>query len=613
MALYTQTSVTIGDEQFKQIHSLYLRQSMEGHHALEIKIGYDWLLKAGKDPAVYAQSFLGQELRMSVGGITADITPLAFNGVVTSVTFGKESNAINGYCTVHAASPTILLDGNPHIQVFEQQSLSGIVNTVLKSASAFTGSPEINPVHSKPLKYTVQYKETSYAFLRRMAQRYGEWFFYNGQRVIFGKYSASRVNLYHQVNLIDFNVTLKAVATNQTFKAVEYRDMSDIVFSTSDSASAKLDSYTQQAKNVSDKMYNRAAVTRVSQALNGNAKEELEAVGKRQHQAHLAQMVQLTGRSESTALRLGDTISIQENFFSTADHGEFLLTGLEHFCNGKGEYYNRFEGVPLAAAAPSMDIENIPYCEAQSAQVVENFDPRGLGRVRVRFNWQSGMTPWVRLLQQHGGGDKGFHFLPEVGEEVWVEFEGGNPESPYITGTVSNGNETVKYNDSDNNLKVISTRSGHTIKLDDTMGQEFITIADRGGNIIVMDTNGQNISITAPENINISARNIQLSALEDIGVNAGYSIANNAGMDVISAAGLNILHSAGDSISQYSVNDYKLSATNITKIAAESMEVQAKNIEKSAEEVKVDSSKEEMTINSGKSVAIKSAEKSRLF
>jgi type VI secretion system secreted protein VgrG len=61
------------------------------------------------------------------------------------------------------------------------------------------------------------------------------------------------------------------------------------------------------------------------------------------------------------------------------------------------------------------------------------------------------------------------------------------------------------------------------------------------------------------------------------------------------------------------VNDYRLTATNITKIAMENMNLQAKEIEKNAEQINIESSKEEMQISAGKSVNIKSGEKSKLF
>ncbi|GAL64992.1 phage baseplate assembly protein V [Algibacter lectus] len=56
----------------------------------------------------------------------------------------------------------------------------------------------------------------------------------------------------------------------------------------------------------------------------------------------------------------------------------------------------------------------------------------------MQFPWQKPTgetTPWIRVVTPHGGGDKGFHFIPEVGEEVLIGFEGANAERPYMMGS----------------------------------------------------------------------------------------------------------------------------------------------------------------------------------
>lgn len=614
MALYTITTVTVGDAQFRQFQSLKLEQTISGHHQFEISIGYEWLSKAGANPIAAGKTLLGKEISISIQPMetTGGAQPMSFNGIVTKVSSGKENNGTNGSCILRGSGPSILLAGDPNIQSFEQQDLSAIANTVLKGCSQLQAKPVVKPLNTTPLKYIVQYRETGFDFLHRLAQRYGEWFFYNGQQLIFGQFSPQEHKLVHQVNLINFELELMIQSNNQQLSGHEYRQnqvLEDATLSKPDNT----DGYTQYVQSLSEKIYNQTAVYKVPFAFSGNAKAELDALTLRRKKGRMAQMVVISGQSKHTGLRLGDTISIHENIFSQTDHGKFMITSLVHTCNGNGEYSNSFEGIPLEAAAPEVNLDNLPYCESQSAVVTDNFDPKGLGRIRVRFNWQKGQSPWIRMVQPHGGGDKGFYFVPEVGEEVWVDFEGGNPEAPFATGVVYNGSAKTSYGDTMNNLKVIRTRSGHTIKLDDTAGGESITINDKAGNIIVMDTSGRNISITAPEHLSINARNIRIQAAENIEVNAGLNMNQLAGMNMSHAAGLNILHSAGDCLSQFTVNDYKLTATNITKIAMEAMDVQAKKIEKTAEEMKVDSSKEEMTINSGKSVAIKSAEKSKLF
>lgn len=62
-----------------------------------------------------------------------------------------------------------------------------------------------------------------------------------------------------------------------------------------------------------------------------------------------------------------------------------------------------------------------------------------------RVLWQEDKgqkTPWIRLIQPHSGSGKGFHFIPEIGEEVLVSHESQNAEKPFVMGTHYNGSET---------------------------------------------------------------------------------------------------------------------------------------------------------------------------
>lgn len=607
MTLYTTTTVSIGEHQFGQFQFLHLKQSMKGHHEFELGIGYDWLSRHGPNPLIAGKSFLGKEINICIQAIepTLNFKPLLFNGIITSVSSGKEKNGTTGSCTLRGNSPTILLSGNPHMQSYEQLALSSIVNTVFKNCYPLTVNPQVNPALTHPLKYIVQYKETGFEFLQRLSQRYGEHFFYNGQQIIFGQYIPQKTSLTHQADLVDFQLECKILPGNQLLHTYEYRLQQVIEEETGSQVFSTHNNYSQQVHSLSNKFYHHAASYKVPYAFSSNARAELSTLARQYQKAGISKMVFIKGSSRNTGLQPGNIISIQERLLSREDHGEFILTKLEHHCDGNGDYYNTFEGIPSDVATPQMHLNNTPQCEAQSAVVTDNHDPKGLGRIRVKFNWQNGATPWIRLHQPHGGANKGFYFIPEINEEVWVDFEGGNPEAPFATGCTSNGNARTNYGDEMNNIKVIKTRSGHTIRMDDTNEQENIIISDKGGNTLIMDTHGQNISLSAPESIKITAKNISIHATENIDMHAGFHMNHTAGM--------NILHSAGDCLSQYTVNDYRLTATNITKTALENIHLQAKEIEKNAEEINIESSKENMQISAGKTVHIKSGEKSKIF
>ena len=95
---------------------------------------------------------------------------------------------------------------------------------------------------------------------------------------------------------------------------------------------------------------------------------------------------------------------------------------------------------------------------------MNNNDPVGIGRIRVQFPWQeekNQMTPWIRLIQPHSGAGKGFYFIPEIGEEVLVGFEGRNAEKPFVMGAHYNGSEISSYHTAGNDMKVIHARKGN--------------------------------------------------------------------------------------------------------------------------------------------------------
>jgi type VI secretion system secreted protein VgrG len=177
--------------------------------------------------------------------------------------------------------------------------------------------------------------------------------------------------------------------------------------------------------------------------------------------------------------------------------------------------------------------------------VIDNNDPDGLGRAKVAFYWAGGnmKSDWMRLIQPHAGAGKGFYFVPEVGEEVLVGFEGGSAERPYIMGTNYNGSESSGYNTSGNDQKVIHTRSGTKMIFNDAEGSVFIE--DPSGNTWKMDGQG-NIDVTAPKNFTVNAgENITFTAGQNINSTASLNISESAGVDKSTTVGSMLFTTVG--------------------------------------------------------------------
>src|SRR5581483_814772 len=89
----------------------------------------------------------------------------------------------------------------------------------------------------------------------------------------------------------------------------------------------------------------------------------------------------------------------------------------------------------------------------------------------------------ARTIAPHAGGDRGFHFLPEIGDEALIGFENGDPERPYVLGALWNGVDQAPRDEfwggdvAPNDVKRIVTKSGHRIQLSDREGKESIVLA----------------------------------------------------------------------------------------------------------------------------------------
>jgi uncharacterized protein involved in type VI secretion and phage assembly len=180
--------------------------------------------------------------------------------------------------------------------------------------------------------------------------------------------------------------------------------------------------------------------------------------------------------------------------------------------------------------------------------VTNNKDPDDLGRVKVKFPWlsDSDESNWARVISPMAGKERGLFFLPDVDDEVLVAFEFGDINMPYVIGSLWNGKDKPPQTNSDgkNNMRIIKSRSGHLIKLDDTDGAEKIEIIDKSEkNKIVIDAKNEMISIVSNKDISISAPNGKVTIeANDIEAksNASTKIEASAGMDLKASGNMNV-------------------------------------------------------------------------
>ena len=190
------------------------------------------------------------------------------------------------------------------------------------------------------------------------------------------------------------------------------------------------------------------------------------------------------------------------------------------------------------------------------AIVTNNKDEEGLGRVKVNFPWlsDSDESYWARVLTPMAGTERGIYFLPEVEDEVLVAFAQGDIDYPYILGSLWNGKDKPPETNDDgkNNHRLIKSRSGHQIILDDTEGEEKIIIRDKTeNNEITIDSKDNTMTIKAEKDITIEATgNITIKSSDgditiegmnlELKANSNCKIEANSGMALQCEAGVKI-------------------------------------------------------------------------
>jgi phage protein D len=181
--------------------------------------------------------------------------------------------------------------------------------------------------------------------------------------------------------------------------------------------------------------------------------------------------------------------------------GHYRLKRVSHTIDGSG-YHTTFEVTQRGGASllsllrksvkdtPAPDRQE-PFFGVVSGEVTHNIDPEGLGRVKVKLPWYSddNESAWARCATPMAGKGIGAYFLPDVGDEVLVAFVQGNFDDPMVLGGLWNGKRLPPATNKDglNRLRLIKTKAGHTITLDDTKNAEKVQIRSKSGLTVTLD------------------------------------------------------------------------------------------------------------------------------
>jgi type VI secretion system secreted protein VgrG len=421
------------------------------------------------------EAWLGKDLQI-ICHDDQDAERMVFDGFILEVELDYE--IYGSYAArLKGVTRSYKMDLTPRHAYYTEKTLSAIANQLAGpaglQANVLTGN-------RKPLNY-VQWGETDWAFLNRIVDDHEAWIRPTAHGFDICNSFQSEVPLEWRedgAGLLDFK--MRGVLAQPSVSGAHYdlHKMESKVFTKiSDTAQffgssgplvAAVQSESQ--KLPPDYAHQRARITTL---------EEYEKLLKKQSVRSIGSSIAGIGTSRNQNLQPGDKTSIQGVLDAQGIYG--LVKVVHHWT--KEGYWNKFRCTPWQNYTNREAPEFEPWYGVVPARVVEHNDPKKMGRLKVRYFWQEdGTAHWARMITLHAGGNRGFMFMPEVGDEVAVAFEDGDPERPYILGCVWNGVDMAPRHEfwggdiAPNDVKRIVTKSGNHIQMVDKPGKESIVI-----------------------------------------------------------------------------------------------------------------------------------------
>ena len=567
------TKVTVKGEEQKFV-SLHLRQGFNRHHTFTVVVNY---LSPNNTFQQTPEKFIGYIGETAIISFFHRQTceSYDFEGIITQVEMVGSMGETGGVA-IHGTSPTILYENNRTLDSWMDQSLS----TIIKEATQEYGKVNLvsNPKYATPIPYMAQYNESVFDFMNRLSALYGEWFYYDGTKVYFGK--PDRDNTEKIVYDMDLE-EVRLVANLVPGKSARYDYVAQENKQHNADTPAKPDGMNDLqsiAHSCSEKAYTAKTTSAADPHVTDKA--ELDEQMRIVKNASGANLLNIKGIGKTCRIRIGEIIDVSfPDRMKLPPLGKFRIVGIEHEVRRDGHYSNSFVGVPDGTVhIPVPDVKR-PLALPELATVKENNDNKGQGRVKVAFDWQKNgkTTNWIRVQTPNAGvsgavpKNRGWVFVPEVGDQVMVSYEHGNPDRPYVTGSVFHSG-SGKGGDKDNKVKSIITRSGNAIVFDDETGS--IVITDQTGKQLIMLDGTNAITVMAKRSITLTNEAESVIVMDDksIGLQADTialegrkSVTLLSGNEcMVLSSEKSIISSSGTNIKQEATKDYDVAAKNGT-------------------------------------------------
>lgn len=577
-----------------------LTQSAIKHHEFNLILSHDSLGKAEDHNLEEAQNFLGKRITVVFKYKDIEDGPeRVFVGVITEVGFSQEKGSL-GNLVLSGYSPTILLDAAPHIQSFggaQPMSLNSIATEILQQGLGQEKYDfRVDAKHGN-VPYSCQYGETHFNYLARIAEAYGEQFYYDGEVLHFGKLPPQEkpVKLMYGSNLTDVKIKMRVQHVNPSFYG--YNSSKNEKFNGGDTKIKHTSDIANRAYEISERTFQtpslRVAPIRASSFLDIDASQKGTAGSK------ASEVFITSGNTTVPFLYPGCIADVEMRKTDSSDTSYFtklMLIEVTHEVDARGYYDGSFNAIASDTGYIPRPKFTVPVAEPQFGKVISNTDPQNQGRVTVQFDWQSGQdtTEFIRVMSPDAGSsekvgkNRGFMSVPEIGDQVMVNFVHLHPDRPFVMGGMFHGGIGAG-GGTGNNVMSFSGRSGAELKYDNGAGS--MNLKDQGGANMFFDGSGNAIVNANTDHTTNTGSNNTINAGSSTVINVGGKKGappqamlkmDSAGNVVIDAKTSITLKVGGNLLSIDKKGLIKLNGKNLEQKAENNFELNAKRVDQTA-------------------------------
>ena len=475
---------------------------------------------------------------------------------------GNTTMEIRGYDKLHR------LHRGRKTRTFLKKTDSDIARTMAQEAGLSANVDATTVTHD----YLIQYNQTNMEFLMARAERIGYQVFVSNGKLFFKKGDSSPSGtgpeLVYLEDLISFEPrwTASHQADKMSVKGWDPVRKQAITGQSTPNSSVNQGGMTGTGGSIAQSAFSSAEEIIADRPVLTNDEANSIATGLSNDISR--EFVQAEGSCFGhPGISAGCKITIKG--IGTRFSGKYFVTSANHVYNIKG-YMTHFS---IAGRHPNTLSSLLQTNSGNKSEqglvpgmvtgLVTNLnDPDNLGRVKVKYAWLGDVeSTWARMSAPMAGAERGWMILPEVNDEVLVAFEQGDIHHPYILGALWNSkdkppkpnNEVFKGGKV--NERILKSRSGHMIILDDTDGKEQIIIQDKTSkNKIVINSKDNTITISVDKDLSSNAKGattiqstgkITLKSMDDLSIECkNFEVNAQMNANVKANVGVNVQNAA---------------------------------------------------------------------